>query len=146
MALPNVGLALCSAGVSACQNILVYSYCVSQQWIKEDCSTLCWSGSFFLRKANPQHDLRNSVVKGVVASVDSGNCCCSITRMWSPHLEKALEDGMWSEDVWILARDLSSVAWVHDTISCSLLEFTHPNRRNHGVGCRRWTRGSCPFI
>ena len=52
---------------------------------------------------NAQHDLRNSVVKGLVASVDSGNGCCSITRMWSLHLEKALEDGKRSEDVSILA-------------------------------------------
>ena len=65
---------------------------------------------FFLSKSNPQHDLRNSVVKDVVASVHSGNCCCSITRIWSLHLEKALEDGKWLKDVSILARELSSVA------------------------------------
>ena len=63
-------------------------------------------------------------MKDVVASVDSGNCCYSITRMWSLHLDKALEDGKRSEDVLILARELSSVARVHDTISCSLPEFT----------------------
>ena len=52
----------------------------------------------------------NSVVKDVVTSVDSGNCCCSITRIWSLHLEKALEDGKWLEDVSILAWELSRVA------------------------------------
>ena len=36
---------------------------------------LCRSGNFFLSKSNPQHDLRNSVVKNFVASVDSGSCC-----------------------------------------------------------------------
>ena len=69
-------------------------------------------------------------MKDVVASVESGNCCCSITRMWSLHLEKALKDRKWSEDVSILAWKLSSVARVHDTISCSLLEFTQPIMTN----------------
>ena len=72
-------------------------------------------------KSNPQHDLRNLLVKDVVASVDSGSCCCSITRMWSLHVEKALKDRKRTEDVLILARESSSVARIHDTISCSLL-------------------------
>ena len=71
-----------------------------------------------MSKSNPQHDLRNSVEKNVVAFIDSRSCCCSITHMWSLHLEKALEDGKRSEDVPILAEELSSVARVHDTISC----------------------------
>ena len=44
----------------------------------------------------------------------------------SIHLEKALEDRKRSKDVSILVLELSSVARVHDTISCSLLEFTQP--------------------
>ena len=55
--------------------------------------------------------------------------------MWSLHLEKALEDEKRSEDVSIFARDLSSVARVHDTISCSPLEITQPIMTNlEGAG------------
>ena len=65
---------------------------------------------FSLSKSNPQHDLRNSVVNNVVAFVDLCNRCCSIARMWSLHLEKALEDGKQSEDVSILVQELRRVA------------------------------------
>ena len=70
-------------------------------------------------------------MKDVVAFVDSGNCCCSINRMWCIHLEKSPEDGKRSEDVSIIARELSGVARVHDTISCRLLEFTKPIMTNY---------------
>ena len=44
-----------------------------------------------------------------------------------PTPREALEDGERSEDISILARELSSIARVHDTISCILLELTQPN-------------------
>ena len=112
----NVRLALSLTGVSACQNIPVYSYCVSQ--INQSrllYFVLVWQ---FFSKSNPQHDLRNSVVKKR----------CRIRKFsqlllfYHPHViptpeEKALDDGKRSEYILILVRELSSVARVHHTIS-----------------------------